>query len=555
MSRQLPEYVDIGGECFAVTDTMEPPSSEEVDSNNTNTYDLVCKSKREFQNTFSDIIKEHPNTVQLFRKYLPYGKKQLEGILNSEKEELKEIIEARRNMLKNSIEHSNQTVKSIQFIRYYDNLNLLLKSIDNVRKDSSAEELQKRIRNLSKDRIFYILLEMAWKLLHPDEIQSGTEDTWMALLDSIKSLSLGDIVETINGIKDPSRNKRIDIEQVQKATKINYVLSPPDDVDELRDRLKAILQILATKKYLKMPIPTNKKDPIINDSTLKHLSNSIQGSMIPTKTVGGSKALSGGSLYETMGPYYDFFEKKYEPITSVLSKAPMDESIFLNTLSQFLFICEKIASRSPPDHGIYRITNLDESVLSYLRSQLGAIRGYLTDPSTSDEQKEAYIAAVDLIPVVSITSLLNKFGKSGHYIDPKKLPRLQIMMVGYNMDHFPTKEDISLGGDANVGDYPKEKIYEATQKFFTKDSVYLVCTDSDSVHHHIPMNLFEIDDMYVDVVKNAMTINEVKDNYFNKYKKPAIYLETVMKIETDTTYPYAMLALSMFMASRELLPK
>jgi hypothetical protein len=547
----MSHYTDIGGECFAITDS--PPTEDTT--NDTKTYDLVCKSKTEFYKVFRDIIREVPDTIRLFRAYLPYGKPQLKGLLHSDKEPLKKVIQMRRDMLRESINSSNQTIKNIQFVRYYDNLGILLKSIDEVKGTSTATsrtELQSRIKKLSRDRIFYILLEMAWKLIHPDKIETGTEDTWMNLLNQMDTLTLGNIVESIQGINDPSKFRKIvDIEQVAKATDtVIHAASPPDDAAELRRRLEAILQVLVIKKYLKAPLRGNTTGPAVNNALIAEVGSMIPETMNATtqtdKKVGGASA----SLYESMGPYYEFFEKKYEPITSVLAKAPAVESISLTTLSHLLFICEKIASRSPPEHGIYRISHLDNSVLEYLHAQLGTIRAHLDDPSITDEQKKAYLDAVELIPIVSITSLLNKFGKSGHYNDPQKTPRLQIMMVGYNLNHYATNEDMTL---EESGDFPKEQIFDATKEFFTPNDVYLVCTDS--TRQNIPMNLFEIDDMRVDVVKNSMNISEIKDNYFNKYKQPAIYLENVMKIETDTVYPHGMLALSMFMASRELLPK
>ena len=548
MSRHLSDYVDIGGECFAVIDTVEPPPQ-----NDSKTYDLICKSKTEFRKIFGDIIRQYPDTVSLFRAYLPYGETQLQGLQHSDKAMLKKIIEARMETLKSSIASSNQTIKNIQFVRYYDNLSALLKTIDQAKGmgvTTTPAQLQARIKKLSKERIFYILLEMAWKLIHPEMIERGTEDTWMKMLDNVDALTLGRLVESIQGINDPTKySRRIDIEQVERASNsIVHAASPPDDAVELRRRLEAILQVLTVKRYLKKPV-LNAKGPIVNDTTITGLNKQLSKSMTPSQTGG---AISMISLYDAMAPFYEFFEKKYEPITTILSNAPAVESISLPSLAQLLFVCEKISSRSPPDHGIYRVTNLDVSVMDYLRGQLGTIRTHLTDPSVTEEQKAEYTKSAELLPIVSITSLLNKFGKSGHYNDPKKIPHLQIMMVGQNMSHYPTADDMKV---EDIGDFPKDKIYEAASEFFTETSVYLVCTSSDAIYHDIPMKVYEIDDMMVDVAKRAMNINELKDNYFNKYQKPSIFLENVMKLETDMMYPHGMLALSMFMASKELLPK
>jgi hypothetical protein len=69
------------------------------------------------------------------------------------------------------------------------------------------------------------------------------------------------------------------------------------------------------------------------------------------------------------------------------------------------------------------------------------------------------------------------------------------------------------------------------------------------------MKLFEIDDNTVDVSKKQSLV-PISDNFFNKNPKQAdLHLEKIMKISPETLYHHGMLALSIFMASKELLSK
>lgn len=556
MSRHLSDYVDIGGECFTVTDTMEQPPQ-----NDSKTYDLVCKSKTEFIKTFRSIVKQYPDTVRLFRAYLPYGEPQLQGLPHSEKDTLKKIIQARMDMLQTSIQSSNQLVKNIQFTRYYDNLAALLKQIDaavGTVQTITPNAVQRRVHKLTKEKIFHLLLELGWKLMHPEKIEKGTEESWMKLMESVEELTLGRLVESIKNINDPDKfSARINIDRLERATEsLTDAASPPDDASELRRRLEAILQLLAVKKYLKKPLPENTKGPIMNNATVKQIGDKLINSMDPVSGGGNaSQPISASNipskaLYGSMAPFYEYFEKRYDPIASILSKATMNSAISLPALAQLLFVSDYIVSHSL--YGIHRITHLDPTVLAFIRGQLSAVQAYVADPSTTEDEKTLFIQASSRLPTVSITSLLNKFGVSGHYNDPEKIPVLQFMCVGINLHHQPTKEDMKI---ENTGDFPRQQIYDATLDFFNEDDLYIVCTSADASRENIPVKVYEIDDESVDVSKRSVSINELKEQYFNQYPNPEIHLERVMDVNSDIIYQHGMLALSMFMASKELLPK
>ena len=250
-----------------------------------------------------------------------------------------------------------------------------------------------------------------------------------------------------------------------------------------------------------------------------------------------------------MKPFYDFFKEKYDPITSIIS-SKLPDGLSLTSLSKLLFICQKITSQSPIQHGIYRITNIDPSIMEFLRTQLGSVQAYVNDASRTDEERKSFTDMAGFVPIVSIKSLLNKFGKSGHYTDPETIPTIRIMMTGINIDPYATKDDMKI---EIKDDFQKEQMYQAATDFFTDQCIYLVCNEAKATQ--TSMNVFEVNYLDVNVSKNEWKVNNMEKNYFNEFKEPPLFLEDVMDVKSNIVYNHGMLALSMFIASEELLPK
>lgn len=547
----LSDYVDIGGECFNLTGTNSPP----IETNTTKSYDLVCKSRTEFDKTFRSIIVE--GDLHLIRKYLPYQQSQLQGIQQSEKEALMSFVKKRMASLQESSKHSNNSIKTMQFDKYYKNLEKLLEEIKTASATTpttSLSGLQIRIKDkFPKERVYYVLMELAWYLLHPKEIKSNS-DEWMKLLDTVEKLNLGAIVKKIH--ETNPHDMRIDVDRVEEVDELGKAISPPDASAELKKRLESILQLFVTRKYLQAPPPQNDKGPVVNDGTISLLKSTLSQSMKGGSKIENNKnvtsfKISSESVATMMKPFYDFFKEKYDPITSVLSSSKgLPDGLSLVSLSKLLFICQKITSQSPIQHGIYRITNIDPAMMEFLRTQLGSVQAYVNDASRSDEERKSFTDEAGLVPVVSIKTLLNKFGKSGHYTDPETVPTVRIMMTGMNIDPYETKDDMKI--DIN-DDFQKEQIYKAANDFFTDKSIYLVCNEAKATE--TSMNVFEVNYPDVNVSKNTWAVGNMDKNYFNEFKQPPLFLENVMDVKSNIVYNHGMLALSMFIASEELLPK
>jgi len=482
----LANIVDIGDEYFNVTDAVD----------DTKSYDFICKSKKQFDKAFGPILSKYPkgDGLRVIRTYLPHGSEQLKNITEADKKILKAIIVSRMENLKSSEQHSNRRVINIQFDRYYKNLEKLLKKIDTATESepvATVSAVQKRIRDkFPKERIHFMLIELAYYLLDPSRITTHS-DEWMSMLDAADKMSLGDFVK---GMYDPAKHTTlVDVDRIEKATVLDSsVFSPPDHSTELRRRLEAIMTLIQTKKFLKQ-YTSNSIGPDVTPATID-----ILDKRIPSSMAGGGE-ISDESLATMMGPLYTFFKEQYGILPSILAS---DEGPALVTLSKLLFICQKIIQYK--QHGIYRIVNLDKELLSFLTQQLGSIQ------ALDDEKREEFAETAKLVPLLSVRSLMNKFGKSGHYNDPQ---------------------------------------HQSVVRFFvpenSTDSIYLVCNESGATE--TPTNMFQIDYAQVNVSKDRCDISSITDIDQD-------ILEKLAALQPES-YNHGMLALSMFLRSEQLLPK
>jgi hypothetical protein len=131
-------------------------------------------------------------------------------------------------------------------------------------------------------------------------------------------------------------------------------------------------------------------------------------------------------------------------------------------------------------------------------------------------------------------------------------------MKFFTVNVFNFKEPGSIMG---LSAYGKENsnIYPV----YNKDNIYIVCTKSENIMQQIPINVYDIDYSQVNISKNDIS-NDIKiinlpENYFNKNKDKEtlsnIYLENLLDIKPHVVYNDAELALSIFIAFKELMPQ
>ena len=97
----------------------------------------------------------------------------------------------------------------------------------------------------------------------------------------------------------------------------------------------------------------------------------------------------------------------------------------------------------------------------------------------------------------------------------------------------------------------------AVKDFYNTNNIYIVYTKLDNISEQNP-NVYDIDYNTVDVAKNTIKIDNIPNNYFNKnikILKGEVYLENLLDIKPYVIYNDAELALSIFIAFKELMPK
>ena len=100
-----------------------------------------------------------------------------------------------------------------------------------------------------------------------------------------------------------------------------------------------------------------------------------------------------------------------------------------------------------------------------------------------------------------------------------------------------------------------EEVFKAVNEFFAPTDLYILCTKSDNVKENIPMNMYEIDYDTIDVGETGIQIDNISNNYFNKNKKPELYLENLVTLLQYVVFNVAELELSILILFKELMPK
>jgi hypothetical protein len=502
---KLPDYVDIGGECFNISGTSS--------------YDLVCKSQTEFKKVFDRILTK-PNDLTLLRQYLPHKGEQLKGeIVAAEKKRLITILQLRLDMLESSRNNSSNVVKNMQFNKYISNIKELLKTLKG-KGESSAQvksKLKSKIKQYTDEQVFQIVLELAWHLLHSDKI-TNKETEWLKLLEQMELLSLGTMIKTFNSNQ---HLKIADIDHIKSQDDLNdsYKTIDSDEAGHLRNRLIQIITLLKTNHYLTKTQEddwTNlTKNPAIKDIPLSKAAIKKRGGgndVEESEAENPDTVFSTHTQKELMDPFFQYFVNQFGIVSTILSKnIPKDAS--LDVLARLLYISQQIMAFS--HDGIYRITNIDD-ILPILKEQLGAMKEYMSNAARTDEEKKECHEIIQLLPAVTVTSVINKFSPSKQYSSPDDMPILKYAMKEFNLSD--TSE----------------------QPFVTDNTLYIICNKPKTTE--LPEKCYDIDFSSVDVTK------PIPD------PSPLEFTTSSMKLDPECPYNHSMLALSILLAWKELLP-
>jgi len=565
----LPQVVDIGNDRYFMG-AQKP-------------IELGFKDRADYIKSFSD----NSRTEFLIRKYLYIslkGKKRLVFEDPKEKAELIAILQKRAKKIESSNEFTSSTLKNTLLQRSYLNIQRLIQELEGPDykgfKFPSLPDIslpctkaKKYIRTIPENRLYQLILEIAWYLLHPDDVPEKVKCDWAKTIKQLDTLRIGDLVinEKQNGNNTSPSNyfKRINLSSVVKSKTLVNALDQAREMaqqiegttanDNMKERLQTLINILEIKKYLSDDLPVDKDRVKIIDVPA---ATSISNSLISNPMRGGAGA---GALDKPLGiamrPLFNYFKVVFDPVYSLLessidtySKKTDIQKVMIPQLTTVLHICNNLnpsetTTSGLNTYGVYRIKNVDETLITFMNNIIASTDTYVSSVG-DDAKRNIFNRQLFHLPKVRLSSLLNKFVDSEKYRDPDSIPYIQLFTVGGNLrliekDKFmnSTKPEMT------------EEVFKAVNEFFTPTDLYIVCTKSDNVKENIPMNMYEIDYDKVDVGETGIQIDNISNNYFNKNKKPELYLENLVTLLPYVVFNDAELALSILILFKELMPK
>ena len=568
----LPQVVDIGNDRYFMG-AQKP-------------IELGFKDRTDYIKSFSD----NSRTEFLIRKYLYIslkGKKRLVFEDPKEKAELIAILRKRAKKIESSNEFTSSTLKNTLLQRSYLNIQRLIQELEGPDykgfKFPSLPDIslpctkaKKYIRTIPENRLYQLILEIAWYLLHPDDVPEKVKCDWAKTIKQLDTLRIGDLVinekQNGNNVSPSNYFKRINLSSVVKSKTLVNALDQAREMaqqiegttanDNMKERLQTLINILEIKKYLSDDLPVDKDRVKIIDVPA---ATSISNSLISNPMKGGAGAGAGKALDKPLGiamrPLFNYFKVVFDPVYSLLessidtySKKTDIQKVMIPQLTTVLHICNNLnpsetTTSGLNTYGVYRIKNVDETLITFMNNMIASTDTYVSSVG-DDAKRNIFNRQLFHLPKVRLSSLLNKFVDPTKYSDPDSIPYIQLFTVGGNLrliekDKFmnSTKPEMT------------EEVFKAVNEFFAPTDLYILCTKSDNVKENIPMNMYEIDYDNVDVGETGIQIDNISNNYFNKNKKPELYLENLVTLLPYVVFNDAELALSILILFKELMPK
>ena len=568
----LPQVVDIGNDRYFMG-AQKP-------------IELGFKDRTDYIKSFSD----NSRTEFLIRKYLYIslkGKKRLVFEDPKEKAELIAILQKRAKKIESSNEFTSSTLKNTLLQRSYLNIQRLIQELEGPDykgfKFPSLPDIslpctkaKKYIRTIPENRLYQLILEIAWYLLHPDDVPEKVKCDWAKTIKQLDTLRIGDLVinekQNGNNVSPSNYFKRINLSSVVKSKTLVNALDQAREMaqqiegttanDNMKERLQTLINILEIKKYLSDDLPIDKDRVKIIDVPA---ATSISNSLISNPMKGGAGAGAGKALDKPLGiamrPLFNYFKVVFDPVYSLLessidtySKKTDIQKVMIPQLTTVLHICNNLnpsetTTSGLNTYGVYRIKNVDETLITFMNNMIASTDTYVSSVG-DDAKRNIFNRQLFHLPKVRLSSLLNKFVDPTKYSDPDSIPYIQLFTVGGNLrliekDKFmnSTKPEMT------------EEVFKAVNEFFAPTDLYILCTKSDNVKENIPMNMYEIDYDNVDVGETGIQIDNISNNYFNKNKKPELYLENLVTLLPYVVFNDAELALSILILFKELMPK
>jgi hypothetical protein len=540
----------------------------------------IYKSRDEYLRTFGDI----PDDERILRQYMGFSlqsKKRLTFDNPEDKQKLVNILKRRATQLQRSQEFSSSVLKNTIFQRSYLNIQKIIedigggrlsnKSADAIKSEENDKCIKAKtaIKGIPEDRLFFILLEIAWYLLHPDSIPKDIQCSWAELIQGLDTLRLRGIVDQIKSTAPSNDGTPVNyftkagLGEIKKSKATNALeminefvkkMDGDDANKAMKDRLEILVKVLQMKKYIDDTSP-------INTGTEKSLTNSlITNPMRGGAGVGANRV--DRPLGQALMPFFDYFKVVFDPVytfleTQLLAKVSnANGSIKSATIPQLvtlLHICNNLKPAETPgvdqnSYGMYRITNIGADILGFFKNMLSHTAGYINDKLSDPKDVSHFGAQLFKLPKVRLTSLIDG---DALYKDPDTIPYTRFLVLDTN---FKLKES---GSDTENA--------KAFKDFFKPEDLYILCTSSknnETIDTDIPMNLYTIDFEGVNVTETGLTnIVPLKDHDTDTKEAAGgaggktDTLNEFIDITPGVVYNEAELALSIFILFKQLMPK
>lgn len=435
--QQLPNIIDVAGDIYYTGDEKPIQLGYKTRADMLKAFNInTANSSRKTDNL---------NKERLLRSYL-YKGVNLDNIQfqGNDKDELIKILKERADDLKSSLSLNSYSFKQIIPERNYINLLKLIKELDeheykpgwslswDKAKDKTKEILKigqnkKYARELvvKPDRIFEIILEMIWFLLHPDNVPEDVKKNWYAVIKGIDNLKTRDLIKAISTDPDISKEDnpldyltKVSIEDFIKQSDVNTALESVKDnikenkTEKLIVRLKHILTLLQTKKYLSDESIAQIQNVTIDldDAISANLNSSLISN--PMATIGTQNGGAITPLSTLMIPFFNYFKEQYSLVYTTFENLinntdTANISYKLTDVLLLLHIIRNVNTNnlSKDKHGVYRIDNIPNS--------LGVLLTYLIKGinENTDIDKEVFNDLSERIP--------NTYNQTGKNFDLK----------------------------------------------------------------------------------------------------------------------------------------
>lgn len=317
------------------------------------------KGRKQFQQDFD----ARPDTERVFRTYfkanpltekhksttkVPHGEDSL--ILHGK-------LRDRLRKMKHTNEFTSKDVKSrklehdiVQMEHLIESLHEPMASLNaslNASPNVSLNVSPATMHDISENDKLEFIIKMAWVLLHIDDAPDDIQEKWKAIRKQTDDISLSELMAHMNEMAPPQESlnyfKNMEMNESNQSN------------GEMEPRIQNLLDILHIKKYLS------------------------------THTPNGSNRLSH-SLQNAMGSVIRRFKDIFDPLYSVLEKGiPSSLENILPSLLLTLHLCDIL--RSKPK-GLYRITDVPSSLLTFVTHQLDAVQNYLTKSKAISKKRQ-----------------------------------------------------------------------------------------------------------------------------------------------------------------------